>query len=336
MFDRHHGVWPEHVPLSLTLPETSLYENLEISARRYPERAAIVYYGRVLSYRALNDQVNRLAGYLQAQGVAAGDRVLLFMQNAPQFVIGYYAILRANAVVVPVNPMNQAPELAHYIDDTDATVAICGQERFDAIAPWLEKGRLARCVVAAYNDYVDPATDLDLPAEVAASAAEVTQGGAVSWADALNAGLTPSAHTARADDLAVLPYSSGTTGTPKGCMHTHRSVTATMVNGLVWTRSHPEGSTLGTLPLFHVTGMQNSMNAPIFAGSTVVLMTRWDRRTAARLIERYRINRWTNIVTMVIDVLSDPEIESFDLSSLEHLSGGGAAMPEAVPTSFLR
>ena len=141
MFDRHHAVWPENVPHTLTLPRTSLYENLEISARRYPDRAAIIYYDRKLSYKTLDAEVNRLAGFLQAQGVAAGDRVLLFMQNAPQFVIAYYAILRADAVVVPVNPMNQSPELAHYIDDTEATVAICGQERFEAMAPWLAKGR---------------------------------------------------------------------------------------------------------------------------------------------------------------------------------------------------
>ncbi len=330
MFDRHHAVWPENVPYTLTLPRTSLYENLEISARRYPDRAAIIYYDRELSYKTLDAEVNRLAGFLQAKGVVAGDRVLLFMQNAPQFVIAYYAILRADAVVVPVNPMNQSPELAHYIDDTEATVAICGQERFEAMAPWVAAGRITTCVVAAYNDYIDPDTDLDLPAEVAAPAAELSQPGAVAWAEALNAGHAPGPHAAQSDDLAVLPYSSGTTGAPKGCMHTHASVTATMVNGLVWTRSHPEGLTLGTLPLFHVTGMQNSMNSPIYAGSTVVLMTRWDRLTAARLIERYRINRWTNIVTMVIDMLADPAIESFDLSSLEHLSGGGAAMPEAV------
>ena len=330
MFDRHHAVWPENVPYSLTLPQTSLYENLEISARRYPDRPAIIYYDQAITYAALDDEVNRLAGFLQAQGVAAGDRVLLFMQNAPQFVIAYYAILRADAVVVPVNPMNQAPELAHYIEDTEARVAICGQERFEAVAPWLAEGDLACCVVAAYNDYVEADTDLTLPDEVAASAAPLEQDGAVSWREALNAGHAPRAHTARSEDLAVLPYSSGTTGAPKGCMHTHASVTATVVNGLVWTQAHPEGRTLGTLPLFHVTGMQNSMNAPIYAGSTVVLMTRWDRLTAARLIERYRINRWTSIVTMVIDMLADPAIESFDLSSLEHLSGGGAAMPEAV------
>jgi len=119
-------------------------------------------------------------------------------------------------------------------------------------------------------------------------------------------------------------------------VHTHYTVMATAVHSVYWSRSTSEGTSLATLPYFHVTGMQNGMNAPIFIGSTVVLMTRWDRRTAARLIERYRITRWTNIVTMAIDMLSDPEIEAFDLSSLESISGGGAAMPEAVSDKLLK
>ncbi|MES1926988.1 long-chain fatty acid--CoA ligase [Salinisphaera sp. T31B1] len=336
MFDRHHAVWPEGLPHHLGLPQTSLYSNLAISALRYPERPAIIYYDTPLSYRQLDAEVQALAGYLQQRGVAAGDRVLLFMQNAPQFVIGYYAILRANAVVVPVNPMNRSVELEHYAEDTDATLCLCGQERFEAVAPLLESGRLAHAVVATYGDYVSGETDLDLPAEVAATATPIDAGNAIHWSAAIAAGHVPGELTVGPDDLAVLPYSSGTTGAPKGCMHTHGTVMATAVQSVYWSRSTSEGKSLATLPYFHVTGMQNGMNAPIFIGSTVVLMTRWERRTAATLIERYRITRWTNIVTMAIDMLADPEIERFDLSSLENIGGGGAAMPEAVSEKLFK
>lgn len=336
MFDRHHAVWPADLPHHLGLPQTSVYSNLAVSALRYPDRPALIYYDSPLSYRRLDAEVQALAGYLQHHGVARGDRVLLFMQNAPQFVIAYYAILRANAVVVPVNPMNQAAELVHYVEDTGATICICGQERFDAVAPLLADGRLAQVIVAAYGEYVQQDTDLDLPAEVAAEPLPIDDEKAVAWSTALVAGHRPGELTVGPDDLAVFPYSSGTTGAPKGCMHTHRGVMATAVHGVYWSRSTSEGSTLSTLPYFHVTGMQNGMNAPIFIGSTIVLMTRWDRRTAARLIERYRVTRWTNIVTMAIDMLSDPEIESFDLSSLENIGGGGAAMPEAISEKLLQ
>ncbi|MDX1805271.1 MAG: long-chain fatty acid--CoA ligase [Alcanivorax sp.] len=330
MFDRHHAVWPEAMPRHLSLPQTSLYTNLEVSALRYPDRDAINYYDSPITFAALKAQVDALAGYLQAQGVEKGDRVLLFMQNAPQFIIGYYAILRANAIVVPVNPMNRTAELEHYLDDTDAAVAICGQELAGFIAPLVGHGNLRRVVVAAYSDYLTRDTDLPLPEEVQAPAAPVKGEGLVSWQQALAAGEPLGPLLVGPDDLAVFPYSSGTTGAPKGCMHTHRSVMATCVQGAVWSHGTTESVTLATLPYFHVTGMQGSMNSPIYGGSLIVLMTRWDRRVAATLIERYGVSRWVNIVTMAIDLLSDPQVEDFDLSSLENIGGGGAAMPAAV------
>jgi fatty-acyl-CoA synthase len=331
MFDRHFAVWPEGLPHQLVLPETNLYANLEISALRYPDEKAIIYYDQPINYRELKRQVDALAGELQHLGVEKGDRVLLFMQNAPQFIIGYYAILRANAIVVPINPMNRTAELEHYLEDTQAGVCLCGQEVFGQIEPLLGSQRLEHVIVAAYSDYISPETDLSLPAEVAAPAMPVTAKGAITWADALDAGRSPGELLVGPDDLAVFPYSSGTTGAPKGCMHTHRSVMATCVHGAAWRAGGGRESViLSTLPYFHVTGMQSAMNSPIFMGSCVVLMTRWDRRTAAKLIERYKVSSWTNIVTMAIDLLSDPDVGSFDLSSLQNIGGGGAAMPEAV------
>ena len=113
------SIWPERVPRSLPVPETGLHYNLEVSAVRYPERAAILYYGTEISFARLYAETERLAGYLQKElGVTKGDRVLLYMQNSPQFVAGYYAALRAGAVVVPVNPMLVAEEVAHYAEDS--------------------------------------------------------------------------------------------------------------------------------------------------------------------------------------------------------------------------
>src|SRR5690606_4283076 len=117
MFDRHYAAWPDLVPHFLELPASSLYSNLAVSALRCPTQSAIIYYGTSLTYAELERQAEALAGYLQHAGVKAGDRVLLYMQNSPQFVIGFYAILRANAVVVPVNPMNRKAELEYLITD---------------------------------------------------------------------------------------------------------------------------------------------------------------------------------------------------------------------------
>ncbi|WP_166268821.1 long-chain fatty acid--CoA ligase [Marinobacter caseinilyticus] len=330
MFTRHYGVWPKDLPKTLTLPKTSVFTNLAISAQRYPDHTAIVFYDSKIRYSDLLSEVEALAGYLQAQGVQKGDRVLLYMQNSPQYVIGYYAILRADAVVIPVNPMNRSAELEHYIADTGARIGLAGQELAGFITPLLATTDLQQLVVAAYNTYLKVPTDLDLPAEVAAPAQPMTVPGCVAWEDALNAGHTPGEHTAGPDDLAVFPYSSGTTGAPKGCMHVHRGVMATAVHRAFWNLSTANTVQLATLPFFHVTGMQGSMNSPIYSGSTSVIMTRWNRTTAAQLIERYRVSGWTNIVTMAVDFLSNPDIGQYDLSSLTTIGGGGAAMPKTI------
>ena len=325
--------FPAEVPRTLQLPQTSLWVNLEVSARRYPAKPAFICYGNTLTYAQLKERAEALAGFLQARcGVAKGDRVLLFAQNSFQFVIAYYAILRADAVVVPVNPMNLTDELRKYVADCGAKVAIVAQELWPQAQPLVAEGALSHAVVAAYTDYLVEPTDLKVPDAFKLPRQAVAAPNVTLWSDALAAGLVPGAHTAGPDDLACMPYTSGTTGEPKGCMHTHRSVMHTAVAGNTWFRTTPEIVYLGVLPYFHVTGMQNSMNGPIYMGSTVVMLPRWDREVAGELIKRHRAQAWTLIPTMVVDLLASPNAASFDLSSVRRMTGGGAAMPEAVAT----
>ncbi len=330
MSDRHFAHWPKNVPRELAVPETNLFYNAEVSATRYPKKPYIVYYDTSISFAQFKDEAERMAGFLEKEhGVKKGDRVLLFMQNSPQFVIGYYAILRANAVVVPVNPMNLTNELRHYVSDSGATTALVSQELYPQVKPLIGQG-LRHVVVAAYSDYLREKTELRIPEFVAAPRAPISDAGVTLWSDAMARRIEPGALTAGPDDLCVMPYTSGTTGHPKGCMHTHRTVMFTLVTGNIWFGIDPGAVSLAVLPFFHVTGMQGSMNGPIYAANTVVLLPRWDREVAAQLIQRYKISAWTCIPTMVVDFLSNPKVGEYDLSSLSRVSGGGAAMPEAV------
>ena len=342
MSKRHLAHWPRLLPQHLTLPATHLYRNLEVSAMRYPDKAALVFYDAAISYARLQDESERLAAHLQQRcGVRRGDRVLLYLQNSPQFVIGYYAILRADAAVVPVNPMNLSEELRHYVLDAGARTILAPQDLWAQVRPLLHEGLAAaaadaqapglrHAVVAAYGDYLTAPTDLAVPAFVSAPREPVEEPGACAWMDALAAGLRPGPIAAGPDDLAVMPYTSGTTGQPKGCMHTHRSVMYNTVSGGIWLGTTPDAVSLTVLPLFHVTGMQGGMNSPLYTGSTIVLLPRWDRDAAAQLIARYRVTNTQMIVTMVVNLLSNPRLAEYDLSSIRRLSGGGAAMPEAV------
>ena len=333
----HHPHWPTGLPHTLTAPQTSVYENLEISARRYPDKVAIIFYDSILTYAQLHAEVLALAGHLQHTcGVKRGDRVLLDMQNSPQFVIAFYAILRADAMVVPINPMLMTGELQHYIDDSGATVAIASQEVFGRLAPLVGQSPLQQVVVATYSDYLNAPTTLAIPDFISAPRDVPDMPGVVAWRDALASAAPPRPHQAGVTDLAVMPYTSGTTGKPKGCVHTHRSLMFSAVASPSWSVAVvPDSVTFAVLPFFHVTGMQVSMNAALYSGGTIVILPRWDRDVAGQLITRYGVSAWTSIPTMMIDFLSNPRLAEYDISSLRRVSGGGAAMPTAIAQKLL-
>ena len=338
MSDRHLAHWPSGLPCHLTLPQTHLFHNAEVSAARYPDKPFLVFYDTLVTFRQFQQQAEHIAGFLQQVcGVKAGDRVLLYMQNSPQWILAFYGILRANAVVVPVNPMNRTDELRHYVHDSGATVAFVPQDLHAQAQPLVDvtgeepsEGKLQHLIVAAYSDYLQVPTDLPVPAFVSAPRQAIDAPGVTLWSDMLAHQRTPGPITTGPDDLCVMPYTSGTTGHPKGCMHTHRSAMSTLVGGVQWFARTQDSTYLAVLPLFHVTGLSGSMNGPLFVGATVVVLPRWDRDAAAQLIQRYRVTIWQAISTMVVDFLANPRIADYDISSIQAIRGGGAAMPKAV------
>ncbi len=334
----HLAHWPARLPRSLVLPQTTLWFNLEVSATRYPDKAAYVFFGQALSFAELHRQALALAGWLQAQGVTQGDRVALFMQNCPQFVVAFYAVQRANAVVVPVNPMNRVDEFGHYISNPQTKVVITTADLADIVkqadARLSAEQRLSSVLVTRFTDAMPAAVDAhEAPAPAVLQwllADPALPTGCVRWRDAIAAGHTPGPATAQPEDMALLPYTSGTTGLPKGCIHTHQTLMPNIVGGALWGHASADTVSLGVVPMFHITGMMYSVLGSVYLGSTVVLLPRWDRELAGRLISRHRVSHWTCIPTMIIDLFGSPNYTHFDLSSLRYLSGGGAAMPQAV------
>ncbi len=344
----HHAVWPDRVPHAITVPRTPLHDAVAVNARRYPDKPALAYFGQTWSYQRLWHEAQRVAAYLAHIGVKRGDRVLLLMQNCPQLVVAHLGILRAQAVVVPCNPMNRALELQHMLRDPDAVVAITSADlagELVAASSALEPHeQLQHLIVTQMAEGIDPALATgphtvppqwqdwllkirDLPA---------LPGGTVhTWASVLANPHAPPPDEVGADDLAILPYTSGTTGLPKGCMHTHASISHNAVAGTLWGGGSHENRTLCVVPMFHITGMVSVMHTTLYAGALLVVMPRWDRETAAQWIAAWRVTHWTNIPTMVIDLLGSPNVANFDLSSLLYIGGGGAAMPQAVAQRLL-
>jgi fatty-acyl-CoA synthase len=217
--------WPAGLPWTLDRPKRSVFANLEASAARTPGCVAIVFYGLELSYAELLSRVERLAAFLQhCCRVGAGDRVLVDMQNSQQFIVAYYAILRADAVVVPVNPMNLTEELRYFAEDSGASVALIGSELQERFTPLLGEP-LQHVIVARYADELPADRPFRLPPVVAEGEGLTITKSFIAWGDAMAESRKPWAVRAGANDLCVMPYTSGTTGKPKACMHTHDAVT---------------------------------------------------------------------------------------------------------------
>ena len=318
----HHRFWPKRLPKRITPPATSLWHNLAVTALRYPHKPALVFFNHVLTYEQVRDQAERLAAFLQQCGVQKGDRVLLLMQNCPQIVVAHFAILRANAVVVPVNPMNRAEELRHCISDPGARVALTSGDLAAELARTSdslpEAHRLQHLVVTQFTDAFDAAvsgpgapppawrdwllTRHPLP--------PLAAGQVHDWTDAMACTATAPDLTTGPTDLALLPYTSGTTGLPKGCMHPHGTVMHNAVAASLWVGGSAENVMLSVVPMFHITGVVSGMHTSIYGGTTLVIMPRWDRDLASWLISHWRVTHWTNIPTMVIDLLASPRLPS--------------------------
>jgi fatty-acyl-CoA synthase len=343
----HYAFWPKRLPHQLTAPQTPLWMNLQISALRYPQKVALVFMGRIWTYSQLQLEAEKIASALRKMGVQKGDRVVLDMQNCPQLVIAHFAILRLDAVVVPVNPMNRMEELKHYILDPDTKVAVTTADlapELAAASNALEKNQqLQHLLVTQFTDAFDAMNigSEELPETWSVwlktvHVLPVLEDGQVhAWSSALQGEVSLGPVTAQSEDLAVLPYTSGTTGLPKGCMHTHGTIMHNAMSSGLWANGTPENKCLCVVPMFHITGMVSVMHATIFMGATLILMPRWDRDLAGRLISKWKVTHWTNIPTMVIDLLGSANMAQFDLSSLQNIGGGGAAMPEAVAQRLL-
>ena len=326
----HEHCWPPGRPRTLQVPQTSLGFNLAVSAARFADKAALIFYDNPVSYRQLRDEAEAMAGYLQQHcGVRKGDRVLLFSQNCPQLTIAYYAILRADAVVVPVNAMSTADELHHYAEDSGARTAFVAQELFAPLQGVLDQ--LDHVVVHRYADYLQAPASVPIPGWLLEPPVPLLDDARLRrWSDALALACVPTAATAGPNDLCVLPFTSGTTGRPKGCVHTHGSMMAAIWSAAAWRDLHAETVFLGVAPMFHLLGMQNGLNLPILLGATVIIAPRWDRDFAGAMITRYRVTAWTVPPPALVDFFANPEVERYDLSSLTLVTGGGGAVPEAV------
>jgi long-chain acyl-CoA synthetase len=270
------------------------------------ERPAVKFDEVVLSYGALDDAAQRAAGLLATCGVKAGDRVGLQMPNLPYFPILYLGILRLGAVMVPMNPLLKQREVAYHLSDSGARVMV-GWHGF-------KEALTGGCELAG------------------AQAIEVVPG----EFDGLLARAEPVAQiTERAPgDAAVIVYTSGTTGTPKGALLTHANLLAGAQTGTELIDAKPEGVSLAALPLFHIFGLNSIMNTAFYSRGLMTLVARFEPEKVLEVMERDRVTTFGGVPTMYMALLHDPAREQHDVSSLDICVSGGAPMPVEVLHGF--
>ena len=322
--------WPEGIPHSLAFPEKPLPEFLRLNARRKPDKTAINFYGREISFQELNTRTDQLAAALIELGLKKGDRVSLFLENSPQFVIGYFAILRAGGVVVAANPMFKEEELAYEIRDAGARILIAQDILLPKSGGIRTEAGLSHVILTAYSDFLPSRPSL--PLHPSMQAAKIRIPGSLDLLELMDryAPKPVQADLNPREDLALLQYTSGTTGLPKGAMISHYSLLFNTVGSATWQAVQETDVVLSVLPFFHVTGMIHSMNNPVYTGTTNVMLSRFDPETALKAIHEFRCTSWTSITTMNVAVVNFPDVDKYDLSSLKRSLTGGAPVPGEI------
>lgn len=326
--------WPKLLPKSLDYPEIPLFEPLEATAGRYPGKAAVIYYGREVSYRELWESVLKFSTYLKNAGIGKGDRVTINLPNTPQFVIAYYGILRANAIVVSTDPMLSAEGLKTLLNDNGSTAIVTLAQNLTMVRGIMGDTSLRHIVACEFADYLPEKPVLPVPPVLSVKAA--IEPPARSWQSIMSSRIDPPPVAVGTDDPSLIMYTSGTTGERKGALHTHWSMVVNTMRAAVWNYNFSSSVHLTALPLFHITGMHYCMTAPLYTGGSIILLSRWDREAAVQAIEKYRCSHFSNITTMIVDVLAIADIDKRDLSSLIVFGGGGAAVPKAVGEKLTR
>lgn len=310
--------WPKGIARTPQYPhgEVALTEYLRAWAKLRPQRPAVIFYGHVTTYADLDQQSDRFAALLQAKGVRKGDRVAVFLPNCPQFHIVFFGILKLGAIHVPVSPLSRAFELAYELNDTDAEVIVALDQLAVTVDQVRGETKLREVIVTSFADVIPAEPSIPVPDSIRTPRLEVK--GATDLLPALAAIPAPAPlPPANLDDVAALNYTGGTTGMPKGCVHTQRDMVYTAAANHGISVAADEGSIfLSFFPEFWIAGENFGLIFPLFTGATLVLLARWDAVSTLAAIDKYKVNITAMPVDGAVELMDHPRFKEFDLSSL--------------------
>ncbi|WP_067727238.1 long-chain-fatty-acid--CoA ligase [Oceanobacillus damuensis] len=337
-----HDHYPDEIPPSLEYDEKPLHAYLVESAKTYKEKKALYFLGKEMTYSDLYAESKKMASYLQSLGVRKGDKVAIMLPNCPQAVISYYGILMAGGIVVQTNPLYKERELEYQLNDSDTSVIICLDILLPRVTNVKIKTSLKHTIVTGIKDYLPFPKNLIYPfiqkreynmvvkAEQSADTHVWKLLMEKSSGEYLETEINPK------EDLALLQYTGGTTGYPKGVMLTHFNLTSNvqMCEAWLYRSKDSQEVVLGVLPFFHVYGMTTVMNFSIKQGSKMILMPKFSAGDVLKTIHKQKPTLFPGAPTIYVGLLNHPDLKKYDLSSIEACLSGSAPLPLEVQEQF--
>ena len=302
--------WPEGVPKTFNYPEIPVYEILSHSAKKAPDRIAVVYEDRRITYGELDILTDRLASSLENLGITKGDRIVLFLPNIPEFIISYYGVLKAGAIVVSASPLSKEIELELQLSDSGANTIIVDDSTYQVIKNIRKKTNLRNVIVVGTKSY----------------------SGALSFRELIERYSPHLSHVkiSPKQDVAVIQYTGGTTGMPKGAMMTHYNLVSNAIMNAIWFNWTKEERVMGVTPLYHTWGPCTCLNSPFYVGASLFLMLRFDAEKVLEIVEKQKITVFYGVTTLFNILINHPAIDDYNLSPLRCVKAGGMPIPEEV------
>jgi len=339
-----HKHYPGEIPKTLEYDERTLHSYLEDSAADFPEMKALHFMGKEMTYTELLKESKQMANYLQSLGLEKGDRVAIMLPNSPQAVISYYGALMAGGIVVQTNPLYTPRELKYQMNDSGSKFIVCLDILLPRVQQVQKDTNLKHVIVAEIKDYLPFPKNIVYPflqkRQYGFSVKVEDTDTVHRWKTILQEG-KPEYNKIDIDpkeDLALLQYTGGTTGHPKGVMLTHYNLVANVQMCASWLYKTERGTeiVLGVLPFFHVYGMTTVMNMAIMQGSKMILLPKFEPEEVLKTIHKLKPTLFPGAPTIYVGLLNHPKLKSYDLSSIEASISGSAALPVEVQEQFER
>lgn len=324
------GSWPKGIPQKLEYPNSTLQELLKTTAEEFPDKIAIVYSSRNITYKELDSLSDKFAGALAVLGVGKGDKIAILLPNIPQFIVAYYGALKAGAVLTPISPLNKEREVTYQLKDSEAETLVVLNSLYPIVEKKWRETLLRNVIITNMEEYASSTSNsFKMPTQ---------KPSIFSFQQLIEEESQPPKVAIDAKtDLATLQYTGGTTGTPKAAMLTHFNMVSNAFAFSAWIKAKTAEETfLTALPLFHIYGMTTSMNVPVRLAARMVLLPRFEPEKVLDAIQLHKVTVFCGVPTMYSMLLATPELSKFDLTSIRVCISGASPLPPEVQKRFMR